>query len=86
LAVNVPEQGHVIDMPRKHARLIQLRKVNQMNKLLAALIASFFAVGAFAADAKPAEAAKPAASAAKAEKKAEKKEEKKEAKKEEAKK
>ena len=50
-----------------------------MSKLLAALIASFFAVGAFAQDAKPAAApakaeakkadeAKPAASAAKAKK------------------
>ena len=50
-----------------------------MNKLLAALIASFFAVGAFAQDTKPAAApakaeakkadeAKPAASAAKAKK------------------
>ena len=65
-----------------------------MNKLLAALIATLFAVGAFAADAPakkddkaaaPAAAASPAKAEKKEEKKAEKKEEKKADKKEEKK-
>jgi hypothetical protein len=41
-----------------------------MNKLLAVLVASFFAVGAFAADAPAASASAPAKAEAKAEKKA----------------
>lgn len=49
-------------------------KYLNMNKLLAALIATFFAAGIYAADAKPAAAAASAAPAAKAEKKDEKKE------------
>ena len=36
-----------------------------MTKLVAALVAALFAVGAYAADAKPADAAKPAAEASK---------------------
>jgi hypothetical protein len=48
-----------------------LSKVMHMNKLLAALVATLFAAGAYAADPKKdekkADAAKPAASAAKAE-------------------
>ena len=58
-------QAVVGTSPTKGGRFETLERYIQMNKLLAALIASFFAVGAFAAD-----AAKPAASAAKAEVKA----------------
>ncbi|MFL6695824.1 MAG: hypothetical protein ACJ8GJ_01575 [Vitreoscilla sp.] len=51
----------------------QLFKVSQMTKLLAALIVSTFAVGAFAADAASAPASAPVAKKMKAEKKASKK-------------
>jgi len=79
-AVNHLSPSAVEGQSPKKGGKFKLSKGIQMNKLLAALIASLFAVGAYAADAaKPAaSAAKPAASAA--EKKAEKKAEKAEAK------